>query len=148
MPSRMQLVIQKRLMPAFMYMNHDHIFAGHIGFDKTYAKISHNYFWFRKFSDVFHNIQEYVRSCMTCTSRKLQQLQTPLQETPIHSSPCHIVVIDILGPLPKSTKGNEYLLAFHELYTAWPEAYPIPDKTSITIADIILTEFILRHGVQ
>lgn len=44
--------------------------------------------------------------------RKLQRVWAPLQEMPIHSSPGQTVAIDVLRALPKSSKGNKYLLTF------------------------------------
>ena len=31
-------------------------------------------------------------------------------------------------------------------YSSWVEAYPIPDKEAITIAEVLLERFIPQHG--
>ncbi|KAF8771831.1 Retrovirus-related Pol polyprotein like [Argiope bruennichi] len=39
---------------------------------------------------------------------------------------------DILGPLPRSSDGNNNILVVMDYFTKWPEAYPIPDQEAPT----------------
>ena len=49
------------------------------------------------------------------------------------------------GPCPTSLSGNKYIIAFVDLFSGWPEAYAVPDKTAETVAHMLLEE-IFRHG--
>ena len=40
------------------------------------------------------------------------------------------VYMDFLGPLPRSTEGNEYILIMVDLFTKWVECIPLPSLTA------------------
>ena len=61
-------------------------------------------------------------------------------------APMDRVAVDILGPLPVSHDGNQYILVLVEYFTRWVEAYPLPDQKAETIAKQIVFEFICRFG--
>ena len=59
-------------------------------------------------------------------------------------SPMQIVAVDILGPLPKSSKGNQYILVA-AYFTKWMEAYPIPNQEASIVAQTVVDQFFLRY---
>ena len=56
--------------------------------------------------------------------------------------------MDILGPLTESSLGNKYILVVSDYFTKWVEAYPMPNQEIVTIANVLVNEFISRFGVQ
>lgn len=42
--------------------------------------------------------------------------------------------MDILGPFPRTSKGNKYLLVIGDYFTKWLDAIPVKDQEAITIA--------------
>lgn len=54
--------------------------------------------------------------------------------------------MDIVGPLPIS-EGKRYLLTIVDRFSRWPEAYPIDDINTKTIARIFVQEYVSRFGV-
>ncbi|KAI4872035.1 hypothetical protein NFI96_006518 [Prochilodus magdalenae] len=48
------------------------------------------------------------------------------------------VAVDILGPFPRSDKGNRYVLVAMDYFTKWPESYAIPDQEAETVADALV----------
>ena len=59
--------------------------------------------------------------------------------------PLEKVAIDILGPLPMTDNGNQYILVFGDYYTKWTEAYALPDQTAQRVADCVM-DFICHFG--
>ena len=54
--------------------------------------------------------------------------------------------MDIMGPFPKTTNGNRYILVVGEYFTKWTEAYPMPNQEAKTVAEIFVREFVARYG--
>ena len=55
--------------------------------------------------------------------------------------------MDIMGPLPETPRGNRYILVVGDYFTKWKEAYPLPDMEALSIAKVLVNEFICRFGV-
>ena len=48
-----------------------------------------------------------------------------------------LVGIDLIGPLPKTERGNCYIITLVDYFSMWPEAEPVPDKTARTVAEFL-----------
>jgi hypothetical protein len=62
-------------------------------------------------------------------------------------SPMERVAIDVLGPLPKTDAGNQYVLIAQDYFTKWPEAFAIPDQRAETVAEVLVNQFFSRFGI-
>ncbi len=47
--------------------------------------------------------------------------------------------MDLVGPLPETPRGYKYLMTLTDYYTKWAEAYPIKDKTALSVAAVLYT---------
>jgi hypothetical protein len=56
------------------------------------------------------------------------------------------VAMDIMGPLPRSNKGNRFILVIGDYFTKWIEAVPMPNQVATTVAEALVTNFIARFG--
>ena len=54
--------------------------------------------------------------------------------------------MDIVGPLPKTKKGNTYIVVATDYLTKWPEARAIPDQKAATVSTFFYEDIICRHG--
>ena len=57
------------------------------------------------------------------------------------------IAINILGPLPKTVSGNEYIMVISDYFTKWIECYSLPNQLAYTVADALVTKFFTRFGV-
>ena len=57
-----------------------------------------------------------------------------------------IVVVDILGPLPESPSGNNYILVVGDYFTRWMEAYAIPNQEASTVSEKLTREFFFKFS--
>ena len=89
----------------------------------------------------------YVRACPQCTTvgGSEQRQIPPLIPIPV-DHPFQIMGVDIME-LPITTKGNEYLIVFQNLFTKWPMAFPTPDQKALSIARLLVKEIIPLFGV-
>ena len=118
--------------------------AAHLGFDKTYAKISEHYFW----QTMRKDIQDFVCSCPQCQNRKnpVKITRAPLIPVPIVDEPFNRIAIDVVGPLLQSESGNQFIVVCSDYLTRWPEAFAVPDTTAPTIARLFVENIVCRHG--
>ena len=62
-------------------------------------------------------------------------------------APLERIAVDIMGPLPKTGNGNEYIVVIGDYFTKWTEAFALMNHTAQTVADVIVQEFVGRFGV-
>ncbi|UYV72261.1 hypothetical protein LAZ67_9002385 [Cordylochernes scorpioides] len=62
-------------------------------------------------------------------------------------APFERIAIDIMGQLPRSDKGNRYILVAMDYFTKWPEAFPLADQEAETVAETLISQFFSRFGV-
>ena len=55
--------------------------------------------------------------------------------------------LDIFGPLPKTKKGNRYVLVICDYFTKWIVAVPMKNQEADTVAKKFVKHFVTRHGV-
>ncbi len=63
----------------------------------------------------------------------------PLTPIPVVEEPFSMVIIDCVGPLPKTKKGNEFLLTIMDFTTHFPEAVPLRNTKTRTVIDALAT---------
>lgn len=50
------------------------------------------------------------------------------------------VAVDILGPFSVTEQGNRYDLVAMDYLAKWPEAYAVPDQSTVTIAESLVSK--------
>ncbi|CAG2199127.1 unnamed protein product [Mytilus edulis] len=93
------------------------------------------------------SIKLWINSCDLCAKGNLDQGKgkSPLKSS-VSTYPLDRIAIDIIGPLPITTGGNEYIMVVEDYFTKWTESYAIPNHQALTVADKLVTEFICRFG--
>ena len=139
----LQLLVPKFLQKQIVYDMHNTILSAHFGNKKTLERLLHHSYWFQVSLDV----KQWVLQCDTCAAVKKPQ-ENP--KAPIGSmrvgSPLDGVGIDILGLLPLTQRGNKYILVATDYFAKRVEAFPVPDQTALTCANVLLNEFFSRYG--
>ena len=57
------------------------------------------------------------------------------------------VAINIIGPLPRTDRGNCYILTVVNLFTKHLEAYALVDQEATTVACVFLNKFVSQYEV-
>ena len=127
-----QIVVPKPYRPEILNMAHETPLAGHLGVNKTDWKILSHFFW----PNLKKDVAEFCKSCHTCqvVGKPNQSIpKAPLYPIPAFEEPFSRIIIDCVGPLPKTRSGNQYLLTIMCASTSFPEAIPLRDIKTKTI---------------
>ena len=124
-------------------MAHDVPLAGHLGRDKTTQRILQRFYW----PGIYADVESHCACCKECqkTARPMNQ-RVPLISIPVVGEPFSLLAMDIVGPLERTKKGNQYILVLVDYATRYPEAVPLRSIDAETIADELLRIF-TRVGI-
>ena len=139
-----QVVLPEKFRTSVIRTAHDKV-AGHMGVKKTYHRVLQHFFWPR----VKRDVSKYIKTCHTCqvTSKPNQTLKpAPLYPIPAVSQPFGHLLVDCVGPLPRSGSGCSYLLTIMCQSTRYPAAYPLRSITTRSVLKAI-TEFMSVFGI-
>ena len=53
--------------------------------------------------------------------------------------------MDLIGPLPKTARGNKYVVTLVDYFSKWPEAAALQDKTAKRVA-LFLYDLFCRYN--
>ena len=84
--------------------------------ENTLARVRERFYWLGYHSDA----SNWCRTCSLCSSCKnpVPKLRAPLKSIKT-GYPQQIVAVDIMGPFPRSNKGNTYILVASDYFTRW-----------------------------
>ena len=91
-------------------------------------------------------MEQWQRQCDECAQVKPGPRHRANMTSMTVGSPMDRVAMDILGELPETPRGNKYILVLSDYFTKWCEAFPLPDQTAYTVADVVVQQFITRFG--
>ncbi len=112
--------------------------AAHLGQKKTLQRLRQCVYW----PGMFVDVQKMCRACPNC-QRSVTGLKpkAPLVPIPIIDIPFERIAMDIIGPLPRTKAGNRYILTLMDYGSRYPEAIPITQTDSKTIAQALIRLF-------
>ena len=135
-----QIVVPKSYRHEILSIAHESPMSGHLGINKTYHKIINHFYWPGLKSDV----SKYCKTCHTCQMvGKPNQIipKAQLQPIPAFDEPFSRILIDCVGPLPRTKSGNEYLLTIMCTSTRFPEAIPLRNIKTKSIVKALIKFF-------
>ena len=135
-----QIVVPRIYRPEILNLAHETPMSGHLGVNKTYHKILNHFYWPGLKSDV----SQHCKSCHTCQMVGKPNQTIPkahLQPIPAFDEPFSRIIIDCVGPLPKTKSGCQYLLTIMCASTRYPEAIPLRNIKTKTIVKALVKFF-------
>lgn len=139
-----QVVVPSKFRNVVLGVAHNGV-AGHLGVKKTYDRVLRHFFWPRLKRDV----SAFCKTCHTCqmTGKPNQKIRpAPLCPIAVTENPFEYLLVDCVGPLPKSKSGNNYLLTVMCKCTRYPAAFPL---RSIKVKPVLkaLNSFMSTFGI-
>ena len=135
-----QIVVPKSYRHEILSIAHESPMSGHLGINKTYHKIINHFYW----SGLKSNVSKYCKTCHTCQMVGKPNQTIPkaqLQPIPAFDEPFSRILIDCVGPLPRTKSGNEYLLTIMCTSTRFPEGIPLRNIKTKSIVKALIKFF-------
>ncbi|XP_068201655.1 uncharacterized protein [Palaemon carinicauda] len=114
--------------------------TGHLGMLKTFHSLARHFWW----PGMKMCVKQFIRECETCqVMGKPNQCipKAPLHPIPAIGEPFSELVIDVVGPFPKTKTGFVYLLTIMDRASRFPEAIPMRRITSINVFEKLIDFF-------
>lgn len=137
-----QVVVPSLYRKEILSLAHEHSMSGHLGVSKTCDRILQNFYW----PGLRKDVSRYCSSCHICqvVGKPNQKIpKAPLQPIPAFDEPFSRVIVDCVGPLPRTKAGNEYILTIMCSSTRFPEAIPLRNIKATTITKALIKFFTL-----
>ena len=120
-----------------------HDFLGHTGINRSVQILSERYWWW----GLTQHVREFIKNCPACVADRIKfDVHTPLHPIPVEARPWMQVGVDLQGPYEGSASGHHYVMVVICYFTKFPEAFPLKDKASRTVAEKFSSEIICRYG--
>ncbi|KRY07935.1 Retrovirus-related Pol polyprotein from transposon [Trichinella patagoniensis] len=93
------------------------------------------------------DVQAWCRTCMQCARRKgpTKNNRAPMQVMTAEY-PLQRVGVDILGPLERTSSGNQYVLVLTDCFTKWTAAFLLTNMEAGTVAKVLVEKYIAYFG--
>ena len=139
-----RLVAPQGVRERILRMLHDERPAGHLGREKTLARIKQHVYW----PGMAEDVATWVRRCDLCARRKPGpgRGKCPMGHKNV-GRPFERIAIDIMGPLTQSHDGHLYIMVAECYFSKWAEAYALVNHTAQSVGDKLLENWICRLGV-
>nr|XP_043896825.1 uncharacterized protein LOC122778793 [Solea senegalensis] len=135
-----QIVVPVAYRQHVLELAHDHPWSGHLGVTKTHDRILKHFFW----PGMKKEVTRFCKTCSTCqVVGKPNQVvpPAPLHPIPAVGEPFERVLVDCVGPLPRTKSGNQFLLTVMCATTRFPEAIPLRRITAPAITRALIKFF-------
>ncbi len=137
-----QVVAPKPLRSQIFKACHHHPMAAHQGVVITAALIKRRFHWSRIQKDV----EAWCKRCTTCGRCKDAVRGHGELQQPRHDAFNERVLVDLNGPLHRTDCGNEYIVMMQDHFTKWIEGAAVATKEAMLVADLIVNEWVYKHG--
>jgi ribosomal protein L21E len=144
----LQLCLPRVMVRGILREMHDEPYSGHLGIDKTWARIFNRYYWEKMQQDIAH----YCTSCEVCARRKVPKrmdgiptLSPQLNWIELYGA-MECIAIDEIGPITTSNRSSS-ILTIVDLYTRYGCAVPLLRQTTKNIVQALVQKWFVIHGM-
>lgn len=119
---------------------HNGDYSMHLGENKTRERIKERHFW----KSLDRDVEEFIKTCDICQKNKLTRIR-PREEAIIPDTPLNPndkIAMDLIGPFPKTKRGNTYILSIQDLLTKYLILIPMKDQRAESIINNLLEHYI------
>ena len=138
-----QLLVPRNRREMIFQAAHYNPMAGHMGCDKTLARVMDRFYW----PGIWGDVRRWCASCPECQLVNPPAVpKAPLQPLPLMEVPFERVAMDLIGPFQRSARGYRFVLVLTDYATRYPEAVPLRTISATSVARALL-QVISRVGI-
>jgi ribonuclease HI len=127
-----RLVVPKDLREDMIHYAHEDYQGGHQGITRTFEKLRLEFYWPGMYQDVKH----WVEECVDCASGKGRPPNAGPSPGNIEPRrPFELVSMDFVTHMPKSARGNTFLLLFQDTFSGFVMCKPMSLTTAQEVAE-------------
>ena len=140
------MLVPQALVKDVLRAEHSSPLAAHPGGTRIYQTLRVQYYWPLLAMDVFG----CVEACPTCAKNRLMGTQSKafMRLFPA-TQPFAALAIDLLGPLPRTFEGYQYILVIcdRDRFTKVTRAVPLRDITALDVLSAFLDTWVASSGI-
>jgi RNase H-like domain found in reverse transcriptase/Integrase zinc binding domain/Integrase core domain len=138
-----QIVVPPSLRHRILHFEHFPRVAGHPGVTRMFRSIRRHYFWEHMASDVANT----VNNCTVCAKNRIsERKRTSFLKLFPASEPLEYIAVDILGPLPKTEHGNQFLLVITDRFSKLTRTVPLRSISAFMVARYFCEQWVFVNG--
>lgn len=138
-----RVVVPKSMIDLLFRYYHEAPSTAHLGVKRTLARIT-PYFWA---VNLQHIITDRVKSCEKCQRcKQAPSTQVGRLASELISKPWEKIFIDHIGPLPRSTRGNKYILSLVDAFSKFVLFIPVRNTKAETTVTALSTRVFSVFG--
>lgn len=117
----------------------------HTGVYKTFNKLAEKYYW----PKMRYDVASVIRRCKVCHSIKPEQRRPTglmLSSQTSISRPFELLCADLVGPLPRSNSGYQYIFVVADCFSKFPLLFPLRNAKAPQIVRLLEEQVFLMFG--
>ncbi|KAL0554822.1 hypothetical protein IC582_008750 [Cucumis melo] len=132
------------LRKKLLYECHDTLWAGHPGWQRTYALLKKGYFW----PNMRDDVMQYTKTCLICQQDKVEKVKVAglLDPLPVPTRPWESVSMDFITHLSK-VGDFEAILVTIDRFSKYATFIPATKQCSATTAQLFFKHVVKLWGV-
>ena len=131
-----QMCVPSSLISLVLHHMHERPSCGHMGLQRTWQRKGERFFW----PHMWRDIRDYVNSCALCQAIKAPH-RLPvgfLQPLPPTSVPFERISCDAVGPFPRSSSGNKFIVTAVDYATTTRRlSLHVPRATTLRLLPLV-----------
>ncbi|KAA0045084.1 reverse transcriptase [Cucumis melo var. makuwa] len=129
------------LKEEIVYECHDTLWAGHPGWQRTYALLKKGYFW----PNMRDDVMQYTKTCLICQQDKVEKVKVAglLDPLPVPTRPWESVSMDFITHLPK-VGDFEAILVIIDRFSKYATFIPTTKQCSAEM----IAQLFFKHVVK
>ena len=113
----------------------------HLGTARTLALVEQGFYW----PGIRADVSRAYRRCDCALLKTRRGSREPLHQY-IVGVPMEWLAMDMVGPYPITSSGNQYCLMVGCYFSKWLKCFPVPDQKATMVARKLVYVIVARYG--